>query len=456
MKNKILIFFDTDIVIRAFYQSNTFKTLEKHFDLEYVFPIDPSSKKKYVNINFDIFKNKKTHFVNIKRKRMGIWYHLFAAKLINLHRGKSTYKSILDSKLKLELTPKLLFLINLLSYPGIFNCFKFTLKVILGKNKEINSLLKKNKPIFVIYPSVLTGPFISELPREAKSLGIKTMICMNSWDNPMSKAIPNELPDHLIVWGDDSKKQSIDLLGVPEERIHTFGAAQFQIYKNKSSLTKTSLQQKFQVPTSKRYVLYAGVGESTDETKYLSLLDNAIENNLLKNTHIIYRPHPWRGKLQDGELDFFEMNYKNISMDPHMKNYYKNTIINPDRKFFMIKYSITRDLLQLIDGVISPRSTILLEGAILGKLPLVCFPENIKNPVFNKENIHFKNFCKLPNVISCFTIDEFESKIKIFNENLQQKSIEKKLIKDCNYIVNMNGLSYGEKIKSLIMGDTKI
>ena len=109
MKDKVLIFFDTDIVIRAFYQSDTFRILEKNFQVEYVFPVDKSSEKKYLNINFDIFANKKIHFVNIKRNRMGMWYHLFIAQLLFYHRGKSTYKATLETKVKMELTPKLVF-----------------------------------------------------------------------------------------------------------------------------------------------------------------------------------------------------------------------------------------------------------------------------------------------------------------------------------------------------------
>ena len=161
---------------------------------------------------------------------MGMWYHLFIAQLLFYHRGKSTYKATLETKVKMELTPKLVFLMRLLSKRGIFPIFKYWFRKILGNSKEIEKLLKE-QPLCVIYPSVLTGPFICELPREAKKLNIKSIVCMNSWDNPMSKAIPNDYPDYLIVWGEDGKNQSADLLGIPEKTIRKFGAAQFQIYK---------------------------------------------------------------------------------------------------------------------------------------------------------------------------------------------------------------------------------
>ena len=73
------------------------------------------------------------------------------------------------------------------------------------------------------------------------------------------------------------------------------------------------LIKKFNVPVDKKYILYAGVGESEVETKILDLLENAVEKKLLKNKKIIYRPHPWRGKLRGKELNFFEMKYKYIT-----------------------------------------------------------------------------------------------------------------------------------------------
>ena len=450
MKNKILIFFDKDIVVRAFYQSETFKILEENFNVEYVFPIDKSSEKKYLNINFDIFSNKKINFVNIKRNRMGMWYYLFIAQLLFYHRGKSTYNATLESKVKYELTPKLVLLMRLLSKPVIFPIFKYLYRKFLGNSKELGTLLKEKKPFCVIYPSVLTGPFICELPREAKKLNIKSIVCMNSWDNPMSKAIPNDYPDYLIVWGEDSKNQSIDLLGMPKKTIRKFGAAQFQIYKQKSSFTKLLLKQKFNVPQNKRIILYAGVGESGVETKILDLLENAVEKNFLEDTHIIYRPHPWRGKLLGEELNFFEMQYKHITMDPHMKDHYLKAISSDDVKFFMIDYSITRDLLELVEGVVSPRSTVLLEAAILGKIPFVIFPEDDEDIIFSKENIHFENFCKLNDVITCFRWADFDNKIGIFSRNLNNPIISENLKNDVNYIVDLKGDSYAERLNSLV------
>ena len=58
--------------------------------------------------------------MNIKRNRMGMWYHLFIAQLLFYHRGKSTYNATIETKVKDELSPKLIILMKILSYPIIF------------------------------------------------------------------------------------------------------------------------------------------------------------------------------------------------------------------------------------------------------------------------------------------------------------------------------------------------
>ena len=132
-----------------------------------------------------------------------------------------------------------------------------------------------------------------------------------------------------------------------------------------------------------------------------------------------------------------------------MINYYKKQLKNPSKKFFMVDYKITRDLLTLVNGVMSPRSTILLEGILLGKKPFVIFPEEDNNLIFSRDNIHFKSFCQLPNVITCFKIDQFYTKIKEYNKILNSKKLKKNFNK-LTKIVYRDKQTYTEKLDKLI------
>ena len=225
-------------------------------------------------------------------------------------------------------------IMQFLALPGIYQVFRQLFKVFMGKSDELQKLILRIKPDIIIHPTLLTGWFINDIVPIAREQNIPTIFCMNSWDNPSSKAICTEHPDKLVVWGEQSKNESIRYLGIPSDKIEIFGAAQFQLYRKKVLETKTNIRNYFNLPIGKRVLLYAGTGESINETRYLKEIDLAIENGILPKYHVLYRPHPWRGKLQKGETDFFSVAWKNISMDPTMADYYRSVIKKPTRTFF--------------------------------------------------------------------------------------------------------------------------
>ena len=136
------------------------------------------------------------------------------------------------------------------------------------------------------------------------------------------------------------------------------------------------------------------------------MLENAIENSLLPDCHVIYRPHPWRGKLVNSE-DFLSLKWNHISIDPTMREYYKNVIKNPSGKMHLADYSISNKLLTLVDAVISPLSTMLIESLLKGKPCLAFFPETGQNEPTRVENLHFAEFIALKETNSCFKADQF-------------------------------------------------
>ena len=42
---------------------------------------------------------------------------------------------------------------------------------------------------------------------------------MNSWDNPRSKNFIATLPDHLLVWGEESKIEAQEFIGMKKKNI---------------------------------------------------------------------------------------------------------------------------------------------------------------------------------------------------------------------------------------------
>jgi hypothetical protein len=236
----------------------------------------------------------------------------------------------------------------------------------------LRELLAHERPDIVIHPSVLSGFFINELTQICPALAIPLVLLMNSWDNPSTKSMNTGMPDRLVVWGPQTRDHAIEYMKMPPDRVLEFGAAQFDVYRQPIRESEAELRQMFQVPADRPVFLYAGVSKSVNETAHLVALDEAIAAGRIPPSHIIYRPHPWRGQLVEGEKSFFDVPFGHVTMDPSMAEFYRRIVIEPQRMFELADYRVTARLLRLVCGVISPLSTMLLEAVMHG-LPVIMF-----------------------------------------------------------------------------------
>ena len=218
----------------------------------------------------------------------------------------------------------------------------------------------------------MTGYYYEELRNSSKELGIPLVVLMNSWDNPSQKAAGAGSPDKLGVWGEQTRRHAVEYLRMPERDVVVIGAAQFELYRRPVTEPDEEIRAQFNVPMGKDILLYAGVSKSINETRHLRLIDEAIERGELGAVHVLYRPHPWRGGLVDGEEDFFSAGLRHVTMDPAMDSFYRQRIRKPDASLNMADYEVTRKLMHMICGTISCVSTMLIESLLHGK-PVVAY-----------------------------------------------------------------------------------
>ena len=96
------------------------------------------------------------------------------------------------------------------------------------KYLDLDNYLNMSKPDYVIHPTVLDGIYCNDLTVFSKKYKFKTIYIINSWDNTSSKNILVNLPDLLVVWGNQSKKEAINYMGMENHRIKIFGVNQFE------------------------------------------------------------------------------------------------------------------------------------------------------------------------------------------------------------------------------------
>lgn len=457
MTKKALVFIDYDIIVRHFIMADAFRELERKYDVLYVFHKDTTSDKLGIYHDPSDLGLKNYVEFELPRWRMGSWYKIFAVTSLHRQMGTSNYWPLRQRIAKAIGSSgwwrSLIFCG--LALPGIFPIFRQRYLKRQGLYEPLLEFIKKHAPDIILAPSLLAGYFINDLGLIAKKLGIPYVAMMNSWDNPSLKAIATELPDRLVVWGEQTRRHAITYMGMEPDKVVMFGASQFQIYRNPVTESDSELRQLFEVPEHLPIILYAGVSKSINETRHLKLLDHAIADGSIPPCHILYRPHPWRGRLIGGEESFFDIGFHHISIDPHLADRYRNISNKPTPVMEMASYDVTRKLMHLITAAISPLSTMMLEVIMHEKPVLSYFPKEDRDSKFGKATkisfrlAHFQGFFDCLGVRRCGDRSELPGAVKKLMDDAKSPEVRKALCEHADFYVVRDGPTYAERVLDL-------
>ena len=341
--------------------------------------------------------------------------------------------------------------------PVVYSVFKLCSVVYLKykSNKVFEKLLEDNHPDILLHPSVLAGLFIDDLIYYAKKQRIKSLVIMNSWDNPSTKQSVFGKPDWLFVWGEQTFKHAKRFMGINSDRIKKFGAAQFDLFRKEADISRDEFCEINNIDKNKRILLYAGSSKGSDEFEHLQFMDTLIETNYLQDVTIVYRPHPWGGGGKNGHR-IIDSKWKNIIIDVTMRDYLNN-IKSDNKKMSYPDYSNTHNLLSSVDAVISPLSTIILEAAMHGK-PVMCFLPDDKDLNIHlelaKTLVHFDDMYNMEEILVAHGKSELKNKVKILLEQSNSKSFSERLKKRVEYFVEPYSTPYGERLVEFIEAES--
>jgi hypothetical protein len=97
-------------------------------------------------------------------------------------------------------------------------------------NPEIGRLFDEFQPD--IYVATYTNEPDTNYIREARVRGIPTVAIVKSWDNLSNRGPIEVLPDRLLVWSEEMRREAIELHHVDPDRITVVGAPQYDVYAN--------------------------------------------------------------------------------------------------------------------------------------------------------------------------------------------------------------------------------
>lgn len=155
--------------------------------------------------------------------------------------------------------------------------------------------------LVLITPLIELGsPQLDHL-RAARALGLRTGLCVGSWDHLSSKALIRLLPDRLFVWNDIQRTEAIELHHVPADRITVTGAQCFDEWFTRTpSLSRDEYCRELGFRPDRPILLWVcsslfrgGAPESALVEEWIRAV-RASSDPQLRESNILVRPHPQR------------------------------------------------------------------------------------------------------------------------------------------------------------------
>jgi hypothetical protein len=159
-------------------------------------------------------------------------------------------------------------------------------------------VLEEIKPdVLVVSPTVWPkNPVEADYIRAAKSLGIRTVGYLNSWDNLTSKGTVHVVPDAYIVWNEALAGEAVGIHCLPKKVIKVTGAPHLDRFFDMGPPPPLAeIRDKMVCPGDGPYVVYLCTSRTliASEVHIVEALASALEQRFASNPPVlVVRPHP--------------------------------------------------------------------------------------------------------------------------------------------------------------------
>jgi hypothetical protein len=164
---------------------------------------------------------------------------------------------------------------------------------------EVLSLLAEAQPdLLLITPLVYFGTHQVEYVRAARQLGIRSVLCVGSWDHLTTKGLIHEVPDRVVVWNEMQRQEAIELHGVLPEQIDVTGASAYDHwFTTTPSVTRGRFCARAGVRADRPYLLYLCSSPfiTPREVEFVERWMTALRSDAraeLRDVGVVVRPHP--------------------------------------------------------------------------------------------------------------------------------------------------------------------
>lgn len=171
----------------------------------------------------------------------------------------------------------------------------------IPSDPKIERLIAKADPdIVLVSPLINQRAYQTDYLKSAHALGIRTGLCVASWDNLTSKGLVRTVPDLITVWNETQAQEAVELHGLPRERVAVTGAQPFDRWFGRSpASSRKEFCTALGMPTDRPYVLFVGSTrqgrEAHEEITTVRTWIEALRRSddpQVAQVAVLVRPHP--------------------------------------------------------------------------------------------------------------------------------------------------------------------
>jgi hypothetical protein len=228
-------------------------------------------------------------------------------------------------------------------------------------NEEIGRFIEERNPdVVLLSPYIGLRTIQPEFLRAARSLGVRTGVCVASWDNLSSKSLIRPAPDLVTVWNETQRHEASTIHGIRPSRVAVTGAQCFDHWFEWVARPREEFCARAGLPPDKPYLLYVcftpfkgGPSELEFVRTWLRRLRSSSDAGL-REAAVLVRPHPKRLDQWHG-ADLTE--FGNVVVFPRDR-------VNPIDDDSRADY---HDSIYHSAGVVGLNTSALIEAGIVGK-----------------------------------------------------------------------------------------
>ena len=201
-----------------------------------------------------------------------------------------------------ERTPFFVLALARLPFRGLVTRALERLEQAVPRQEGIDEFVTELKPdVLLITPLIELGSPQLDYVRAARALGIRSALCVWSWDHLSSKALIRVVPDRVFVWNETQRGEARRFHGIPPEQVVVTGAQCFdQWFDRQPSRDREAFCAGVGLRSAAPFLLYACSAlfkGSPSEARFVLDWVAAIRRSpdaRLRDIPILVRPHPQR------------------------------------------------------------------------------------------------------------------------------------------------------------------